>query len=86
MASAILDFNNERKGVRMPMEIRRPSTRIIEQIRAPDVTSLSLTPLAIIAVLAFVLHLAGGMMLERSQASGMIGAGSVVVDDEVGCA
>ena len=70
----------------MPMEIRRPSTRIIEQTRAPDVTSLSLTPLAIIAVLAFVLHLAGGMMLYRSQASGMIGAGSVVVDDEVGCA
>jgi hypothetical protein len=50
------------------------------------VTSRSLIPLAIIAVLAFVLHLAGGMMLDRSQASGMIGAGSVVVDDEVGCA
>jgi hypothetical protein len=35
----------------------------------PDVTPASLTPLSIIAILIFVLHLAGAAMLGRSQAS-----------------
>jgi hypothetical protein len=36
---------------------------------APDVTPASLTPLTIIAILIFVLHLVGAAMLGRSQAS-----------------
>ena len=52
----------------MPTQIRRPSAQMIEPT-APDVTSASLTPLTIIAILIFVLHLVGAAMLGRSQAS-----------------
>lgn len=56
----------------MPTEIRRPSTPIIKQAGAPDAAPLSLIPLGIIAILAFVLHLATGAVLDRSHA-GQIG-------------
>jgi hypothetical protein len=63
----------------MPTEIRSPSAPLIEQaetpqavpsgINSPDATSLDLTPLAIAAILALVLHVASGVMLDRSHAS-----------------
>ena len=46
-----------------------------------DVTPLSLTALAIIAILVLVLHVAGGDMLGRSQAHASIAA----PDDEAKC-
>ena len=52
----------------MPTQIRQPSVQILEPT-TPDVTPASLTPLTIIAVLIFVLHLAGAAMLGRAQAS-----------------
>ena len=75
----------------MPTEIRNPSAPLIEQAGTPqtvpsginslDATVLGLTPLAIAAVLALVLHVASGVMLDRSHAS-PIGA---AVDDCVTC-
>ena len=56
----------------MPTQIRRPSAQALAPA-APDVDPNSLTPLAIIAILVFVLHLAGAAMLGRSQASLAIG-------------
>jgi hypothetical protein len=75
----------------MPTEIRSPSAPLIEQaetpqavpsgINSPDATSLDLTPLAIAAILALVLHVASGVMLDRSHAS-PVGA---ALDDGVTC-
>ena len=75
----------------MPTEIRNPSAPLIEQvetrqavpseINSPEATSLGLTPLAIAAILALILHLASGVMLDRSHAS-PIGA---ALDDVVTC-
>ena len=65
----------------MPTEINRPSAPTIEAagtpqaalpgVNTPDATSLGLTPLAIAAILALVLHVAAGVMLDRSHASPM---------------
>jgi hypothetical protein len=54
------------KAVKMPTQIRRPSARTLAPT-APDVNPNNLT-LTIIAILIFVLHLAGAAMLGRSQA------------------
>jgi len=56
----------------MPTQIRRPSAQALAPTAA-DVNSNSLTPLTIIAILTFVLHLAAAAMLGRSQASPAIG-------------
>jgi hypothetical protein len=63
----------------MPTELTRPSAPtigaaetppdILPKINSPDATSLGLTPLVIAAVLALVLHVASGVMLDRSHAS-----------------
>jgi hypothetical protein len=66
----------------MPTQIRRPSAQALAPA-APDVNSNSLTPLTIIAILVFVLHLAGAAMLGRSQASLAIGP---LTADEARCA
>ena len=62
----------------MPTEINRPSAptigaagtppAILPGINTPDATSLGLTPLAIAAILALILHVASGIMLDRSHA------------------
>jgi hypothetical protein len=75
----------------MPTEINRPSAptigsaatppAILPRINSPDVPSLGLTPLAIAAVLAVVLHLASGVMLDRSHAS----PNGAAIDDGVTC-
>lgn len=70
----------------MPTQIRRPSAQPLAPA-APDANSNSLTPLTIIAILVFVLHLAGAAMLGRSQASLSVGplrAGAL--DVATGCA
>jgi hypothetical protein len=61
----------------MPTQIRRPSAQALAPA-APDVNSNSLTPLTIIAILIFVLHLAAAAMLGRSQAKAIVAA-------EAGC-
>jgi hypothetical protein len=61
----------------MPTQIRRPTARALASTAA-DVNSNSLTPLTIIAILIFVLHLAGAAMLGRSQAR-------VIATAEAGC-
>ena len=50
-------------------------------INSRDVTPLSLTPFAIIAILVLVLHVAGGDLLGRSQARASIAA----PDEEAKC-
>ena len=50
-------------------------------INSRDVTPLSLTPLAIIAILVLVLHVSAGDLLGRSQARASIAA----PDDEAKC-
>jgi hypothetical protein len=75
----------------MPTEINRPSAPTIEAtgtpqaalpgINTPDATSLGLTPLAIAAILALVLHVAAGVLLDRSHASPVAAA----FDDCVTC-
>jgi hypothetical protein len=50
-------------------------------INSRDVTPLSLTPLAIIAILVLVLHVSAGDLLGRSQAHASIAA----PDDEARC-
>ncbi len=75
----------------MPTEINRPSAPTIEAAGTPqaalpgvnssEATSLGLTPLAIAAILALVLHVAAGVMLDRSHASPMAAA----LDDCVTC-
>jgi hypothetical protein len=72
----------------MPTEIRRPSAPVTRYAGTPkakslttssrDVAPLSITSLTIIAILALVLHVAGGVMLDRSHA----GTAMAVPDDE----
>jgi hypothetical protein len=50
-------------------------------INTPESPSLGLTPLAIAAILALVLHVASGIMLDRSHASPTAAA----LDDSVTC-
>jgi len=64
----------------MPTQIRRPSARVVQPTAADD-HSNSLTPLTIIAILVFVLHLAGAATLGRSQSK--VFAPGVVA--EAGC-
>ena len=76
----------------MPTEITRPSAPTIETvempqaaasgINSPDATSLGLAPLAIAAFLALVLHVASGVLLDRSHA----GSAGVALDEAVTCA
>jgi hypothetical protein len=75
----------------MPTEINRPSAPTIGPggtpqaalpgISTPEARPLGLTPLAIAAILALVLHVASGVMLDRSHAS-PVGA---ALDDGVTC-
>jgi hypothetical protein len=70
----------------MPTEITRPSAPIANRAGTPgpgsrDVTPLSLTALAIIAILVLVLHIAGGAVLGHPQAHASIAA----TDDEAKC-
>ena len=75
----------------MPTEITRPSAPAIgpaatpqaalPKINSPEATWLGLTPLAVAAILALVLHVASGVMLDRSHARA-IGA---VQDDCATC-
>lgn len=55
----------------MPTEIRRPSVQINEPATASDGSPLNLTPLAIVAILTFIFHLAIGVVLDRSRAGQM---------------
>jgi hypothetical protein len=83
--------HTRKKVIEMPTEINRPSAPtigpagtppvILPEINTPDSPSLGLTPLAIAAILALVLHVAGGVMLDRSHASPMAAA----FDDCVTC-
>ena len=69
----------------MPTQLRRPSAPALAPA-APDVNSNSLTPLTIIAILIFVLHLAGAATIERSQASLAVGPVAFSTADAAGCA
>jgi hypothetical protein len=69
----------------MPTQIRRPSTRVLAPASA-DANSNSLTPLTIIAILIFVLHLAGAATIKRSQASLAVGPVAFSTGDAAGCA
>ena len=75
----------------MPTEIKSPSAPTIEQggsqtllsgISPREARPLKLTPLVIIAVLTLVLHVATGIVLDRSHAS-PVGA---ALDEAVTCA
>jgi hypothetical protein len=70
----------------MPMEITPPSEPTVGHARTPkinsrDVTPLSLTPLAIIAILVLVLHLTSSAMGDRPHADPAIARAG----DEAGC-
>ena len=70
----------------MPTEITRPSAPITRRVATPgpgsrEVTPISLTALAIIAVLVVVLHIAAGAVLGHPQAHASIAA----PDDEANC-
>jgi hypothetical protein len=75
----------------MPTEISRPSAPTIGPtaapqaalpgVNTPEATSLGLTPLAIAAILALVLHVASGIMLDRSHAS----QAGTVLDEAIAC-
>jgi hypothetical protein len=71
----------------MPTEIVRSSTPSDGRAKTPEINShdvapLRITPLAIIAFLVLVLHVAGASLLVRSQAH----ASAAATDDEVKCA
>jgi hypothetical protein len=75
----------------MPTEISRPSAPTIGHeapqvvrrgISSHEARPQSLTPLAIVAILALVLHVASGIVLDRSHAS----PAGAVLDDAVTCA
>ena len=70
----------------MPSEIRRPSVPFNEPIRAPDIGALNLAPLAIVAVLTLVFHVAIGVVLDRSHAGQATTASALgVTDEETNC-
>ena len=71
----------------MPTELRRRSApnaghARVSPINSRDVTPLGVAPLAIIAVLVWVLHLTAGAMLDRPRVNPAVG----VVDGAVKCA
>ena len=76
----------------MPTEVNRPAAPTIGTAATPstilpatnsrDATPLGLTPLAIIAILALVLHVASGIVFDRSHAS----PAGAALDDAVTCA
>jgi len=75
-----------KRAAEMPTEIARSSAPSARRARTPginsrDVTPLSITALAIIAILILVLHVAGGDLLGRSQAHASVAA----PDDEAKC-
>src|SRR6478609_979635 len=68
-----------KRAAEMPTEIARSSAPSARRARMPgmdsrDVTPLSITALAIIAILILVLHVAGGDLLSRSQAHASVAA------------
>ena len=64
----------------MPTEISSPSAPIIEH-KAPDVSLLG-----IVAILIFVLHLAGGIAFDRSRANPAVApAAFAALDGEAKC-
>jgi len=74
----------------MPTEIRSPSAPTLERgesqtllsgINLPEARPLKLAPLVIIAVLTLVLHVAAGIVLDRSHA----GPAAAALDDAVTC-
>jgi hypothetical protein len=74
----------------MPTEINRPSTptigpaltpEAVSVISSPDAISFGATPLAFAAILALVLHVASGVLLDRSHAS----SASVALGEAVTC-
>lgn len=69
----------------MPTKIRRPSAPIVEAARTSDTNPLSIIPLAIIAIVAFALHLAAGAVLDRSHASQLAPAAVGVAGDGALC-
>ena len=69
----------------MPTQIRPPSSRILAPASA-DANSNNLTPLTIIAILIFVLHLAGAATVKRSQASVAVGPVAFSTADAAMCA
>lgn len=69
----------------MPTHIRRPSAPVLAPTVA-DADSNSLTPLTIIAILVFVLHLAGAAMLGRAQAGLTIGLAGLGTNSAARCA
>ena len=69
----------------MPTEIRHPATQVLAPA-ATDANPSSLTPLTIIAILIFVLHLAGAATIKRSQASLAVGPVAFSTADAAGCA
>ena len=70
----------------MPSEIRRPSVPFNEPVRAPDIGALNLAPLAIVAILTLVFHVAIGVVLDRSHAGHTMTSPALsVTDDETNC-
>lgn len=71
----------------MPTEITRPSVSIVEHSRTLESGPRSISPLAIAAILLFVVvHLVGGIMVEHSQArSAVEPAAFAALDDAVRC-
>ena len=65
----------------MPAEMRRSTAPVMESFRAPEYPPLSVTALGIIAILAFVLHLATGVALDRSHARRFAPVADGVADD-----
>jgi hypothetical protein len=74
----------------MPTEIKPPSAptigpgesqALLSGINSHEARPLNLTPLVIIAVLTLVLHVATGIVLDRSHAS----PAEVALDDAVTC-
>jgi hypothetical protein len=71
----------------MPTQTRRSFVPNTEAPTTFDARPPSITPLATIAILAFVLHLAMGAVLDRSHAGPTIASAAVgASDDETRCA
>ena len=68
----------------MPTEIRHRSAPTIQRAKAPSTSRINL-PLAIAALLAFALHLASGVVFDRSHASHAASSASGEANDEADC-
>lgn len=82
--------HTQKKAAEMPTEIKPPSAPtighaesqvLLSGISSPEARPLKLTPLVIIAVLTLVLHVATGIVLDRSHAS----PADAALDDAVTC-